>query len=104
MASDPVSEPKSLLKNPLMYSSAVLVVAAARCCVCYVFRAGRIGAISNAKRRRNARRSSTKQDRLAVEQLGGKELAILSFYASPTTIRRGESAQTLLRCSERQDR
>jgi hypothetical protein len=33
------------------------------------------------------------QDRLAVEQLGGKEFAILSFYASPTVIQRGESAQ-----------
>ena len=33
------------------------------------------------------------QDRLAVEQLGGKQLAILSFYASPTTIRRGESSR-----------
>jgi hypothetical protein len=27
MASDPVSEPKPLLKNPLVYSSAVLAVA-----------------------------------------------------------------------------
>jgi len=33
------------------------------------------------------------QDRAAVEQLGGREFAILSFYASPAVIRRGESAR-----------
>jgi hypothetical protein len=30
---------------------------------------------------------------MAVEQLGGKEFRILSFYASPTVIRRGQTAQ-----------
>ena len=30
---------------------------------------------------------------MAVEQLGGKEFAILSFYARPKKIRRGEAAQ-----------
>jgi len=33
------------------------------------------------------------QDRAALEQLGGKELAIQNFYASPGEIRRGESVQ-----------
>jgi len=92
MASDPVSEPKSLLKNPLMYSSAVLgVVVLGVVFVMY----------SRWQDRRNIDRQATQeraekqreQDRLAVEQLGGKELAILNFYASPTTIRRGESAR-----------
>jgi len=92
MASDPVSEPKSLLKNPLLYSSAVLVVAALG--VMFVM-------FSRWQDRRNVERQAAKeraekqheQDRTAVEQLGGKEFAILSFYASPTVIRRGESAQ-----------
>ncbi len=35
------------------------------------------------------------QDRRALEQLGGRELAIQTFYASPGTIRRG---QTVLLC------
>jgi hypothetical protein len=92
MASDPVSEPKSLLKNPLMYSSAVLgVVLLGVVFVMY----------SRWQDRRNIDRQATQeraekqheQDRLAVEQLGGKELKILNFYASPTTIRRGESAR-----------
>ena len=33
------------------------------------------------------------QNRLTIEQLGGKELAIQNFYASPGEIRRGESVQ-----------
>ena len=92
MASDPVSEPKSLLKNPLLYSSAVLVVALLG--VAFVM-------ISRWQDSRNMERQAAReraekqheQDRVAVEQLGGKEFAILSFYASPTMIRRGESAQ-----------
>ena len=92
MASDPVSEPKSLLKNPLLYSSAVLVVALLG--VVFVM-------ISRWQDSRNMERQAAReraekqheQDRVAVEQLGGKEFAILSFYASPTMIRRGESAQ-----------
>jgi hypothetical protein len=92
MVSDPASEPRSLLKNPLMYSSAVLgVVVLGVVFVMY----------SRWQDRRNIDRQATQeraekqreQDRLAVEQLGGKELAILSFYASPTTIQRGESAR-----------
>ena len=92
MASDPVSEPKSLLKNPLLYSSAVLVVALLG--VVFVM-------ISRWQDSRNMERQAAReraekqheQDRVAVEQLGGKEFAIISFYASPTVIRRGESAQ-----------
>jgi hypothetical protein len=92
MASEPVSEPKSFLKNPLLYSSAVLVVALLT--VVFVM-------FSRWQDRRNIERQAAQdraekqheQDRMAVEQLGGKEFAILSFYASPTVIRRGESAQ-----------
>jgi hypothetical protein len=92
MASDPVSEPKSLLKNPLLYSSAILMVALLG--VVFVM-------ISRWQDKRNIERQAAQeraekqheQDRIAVEQLGGKEFAILSFYANPKEIRRGESAQ-----------
>jgi len=92
MVSDPVTEPKSVLKNPLLYSSAVLVVALLG--VVFVM-------FSRWQDKRNIERQAAEergekqheQDRLAVEQLGGKEFAILSFYASPTVIGRGESAQ-----------
>jgi hypothetical protein len=92
MASEPVSEPKSLLKNPLLYSSAVLIVALLG--VVFVM-------FSRWQDSRNMERQAAQaraeklheQDRAAVEQLGGREFAILSFYASPAVIRRGESAQ-----------
>src|ERR1700730_12402096 len=92
MVSDPVSEPKSILKNLLLYSSAVLVVALLS--VAFVV-------ISRWQDRRNLEQKAAQklaekqheQDRVAVEQLGGKEFQILSFYASPTVIRRGQTTQ-----------
>ena len=86
------AEPKSRLKNPLLYSSAVLVVAALG--VVFVM-FSRWQESRNMERRAAQDRAEKQheQDRMAVEQLGGKEFAILSFYASPAVIRRGESAQ-----------
>jgi len=92
MASDPVSQTKSLLKNPLMYSSAVLVIALLGVVFVMISRWQE----SRNNERRAAQERAEKQheqDRMAVEQLGGKEFAILSFYASPKVIARGESAQ-----------
>jgi hypothetical protein len=46
--------------------------------------------------RRNAEKTSEQRrrdDRAAIEQLGGSALAIRAFYASPSVIRRGESAE-----------
>jgi hypothetical protein len=92
MVSDPVSEPNSLLKNPLLYSSAVLVVALLGVVFVMISRWQ-----DNRKMERQAAQERAEkqhqQDRIAVEQLGGKEFAILSFYASPTVIRRGEFAR-----------
>jgi hypothetical protein len=92
MVSDPVSRSKSILKNPLLYSSAVLLVAALGVAAVV---------ISRWQDRRNIERKAAEehaekqheQDRMAVEQLGGKEFQILSFYANPTVIRRGQTAQ-----------
>jgi hypothetical protein len=92
MVSETGTEAKSILKNPLLYSSAILLIALAG--VTFVM-------VSRWQDRRNIDRQAAEAraekqhelDRLAVEQLGGKEFAILSFYASPGVIRRGESAQ-----------
>ena len=92
MPIDPVPEQKSLLRNPLLYTSAVVV--AALLGVVYVM-------FSRWQEHRSIDRQATEQraekqreeDRVALEQLGGKDFTILSFYASPTVIRRGESAQ-----------
>jgi hypothetical protein len=92
MLQDPVPEPKSPLKNPLVYSTTILVVALLG--VIYVmlsrWQETRYTERQAARERAEKQRE---QDRIAVEQLGGREFAILDFYASPKTIRRGESAQ-----------
>ena len=92
MATDPVSEPKSLLKNPLVYSSAVLVVALLGVVFAMFSRWQDRRNIEHQAAQERAERQH-EQDRMAVEQLGGKEFRILSFYASPSVIHRGESAQ-----------
>jgi hypothetical protein len=92
MLIDPRPEQKSLLRNPLLYTSAVVVVALLG--VVYVM-------FSRWQEHRSIDRQATEQraekqreeDRVALEQLGGKDFTILSFYASPTVIRRGQSAQ-----------
>jgi hypothetical protein len=89
---DQESHRKSIPRNPLLYSSAVVAVVLAG--VVFVM-------VSRWQHRRSFERQAAQeraekqreQDRLAVEQLGGKEFAILSFYANPTEIKRGESAQ-----------
>ena len=46
--------------------------------------------------RRNAEKAAEQQreeDRAAIEQLGGSELAIRALYVSPASIHRGQSAQ-----------
>ena len=92
MVSDPVTKRKSLLKNPLLYSSAILAVALLG--IAYVmFSRWQDRRTIEHQAARELTEKQNEQDRLAVEQLGGKEFAILSFYASPTVIQRGESAQ-----------
>jgi hypothetical protein len=92
MPSEQAATRKSLLKSPLLYSSSIL--AAALLTVVYVM----ISRWQDARtRERQAAQERAEkqheQDKMAVEQLGGKDFAILNFYASPATVRRGESAQ-----------
>lgn len=92
MASDPVPEEKSLPRNPLLYSSALLV--AALLGVVYVMLSRWLDARNSERQAAQQRvEKQREEDRLAVEQMGGKEFTILDFYASPKVIRRGESAQ-----------
>jgi len=83
---------KSLFKNPLLYSTAVLVVAALG--VVWVL-VSRWEENREIERRANAERveKQREQDRITLEQMGGNELAIQNFYAIPGMIRRGESTQ-----------
>ena len=82
---------KSIFKNPFIYSSALIIVVGAYVSWilvarhqdnrAYEQRAGE----AQAKKQRDA-------DQAAIEQLGGSELAIQMFYATPR-VRRGETAQ-----------
>jgi len=91
MISEKQSPQKSIFKNPLVYSSLLLLIVA-----------GYVGWIifsrhqdTRAYEQRAADAQAKKQheqDQAAIEQLGGNELAIQMLYATPR-IRRGETAQ-----------
>lgn len=82
---------KSLLRNPFVYSSLlILVVAIYVGWILYARHAG-----TRAFNERAAEAQAKKQhvaDQAAIEQLGGSELAIQMLYAAPR-IKKGESAQ-----------
>lgn len=92
MLAEPDPPKKSVLKNPFLYSWAVLAVAA-------LVVSGIIFSrwLENRTFERRAKeervRNQQEQDRATIAQMGGKELAIQNFYATPGTIRRGETVQ-----------
>ena len=88
----PQDSRKSPWKNPYVYSGAILV-----CVAIYVgfvlltrYESNRDFERRDAAQKAEQRRE---EDRRAVEQLGGSDLAIRSLYVSPPQIHRGETAQ-----------
>jgi hypothetical protein len=83
---------KSAFKNPLLYSWIALGITALVVCGILFSRW-----LENRRYEEHAKeeraQKQREQDRATLEQLGGKELAIQNFYASPGAIRRGESVQ-----------
>ncbi len=92
MLAQPDPQKKPVLKNPFLYSRAVLAIAAL---AVVSILAGRWLENRNFEKRAREERTQKQQeqDRITLEQMGGKELAIQNFYASPATTRRGESVQ-----------
>jgi|GEM_PF-1002030 cytochrome c-type biogenesis protein CcmH/NrfG len=92
MITGSASPQKSRLRNPLLYSSLILV-----CVALYVVYVLLSRYESNRRYEEQTRQRQNEQrhedDVRAVEQLGGSELAICGFYASPSTVRAGQSAQ-----------
>jgi len=92
MLAEPDPQKKSAFKNPLLYSWAVLGIAALVVCLILVSRWK-----ENRDIERRAREAQTQQqreqDRAAIEQMGGKELGIQNFYAIPGVARRGEPVE-----------
>lgn len=83
---------KTIFKNPLLYSS-IVVGAALFVMVWILYSRWQGNRLIEQRNREEASRKQSENDRLALEQLGGKELAIQSFYASPGAIHKGESVQ-----------
>ncbi|HVM74216.1 MAG TPA: hypothetical protein VMT75_01155 [Candidatus Saccharimonadales bacterium] len=90
LAPDPDSTPR--FKRTTLIAFVVLAVAAAYALFVIVSRFES----DRAFERRAAQQAAARRladDRAAVEQLGGSELAIRSLYLSPSTIHPGQSAQ-----------
>jgi hypothetical protein len=92
MSANPEPEAKSAFKNPLFYSSALIVAVAVVVGWIMISRWLENRDIDRRAAQQRAEKQR-EQDRLAIQQLGGNEFAILNFYASPGTIRRGQTAQ-----------
>src|SRR5271163_214127 len=92
MSANPNHKPLSGFRNPLLYTSILMIFA-----LLYV------GATFYVRRQQNreieeraaeaAAAAKRADDRQTVEQLGGNEFKILNFYATPPVIQRGEAAQ-----------
>lgn len=84
--------PKSPFKNPFLYSS--ILIFGVLLYVSYVlyarYESGKQYRQKIEERRAEQRRE---EDRLAVEQLGGTELAVRGLYVSPRAIHAGETAR-----------
>lgn len=89
--SNPAPTSKPLVKNPRFYSGLVIGVIAFYVGWIVVSRWHENATI---ERRAAVERSEKQreQDQIAIQQLGGNELAIQLFYASPAVVRRGEAA------------
>jgi len=88
----PPPKTKTAFKNPLLYSS--LLLGMVLLVVAWIFLSRWHENLSIERRSREEKsRKQLEDDRVALEQLGGKELAIQSFYASPGAIHKGESVQ-----------
>ena len=88
----PTPHSKSIFKNPYLYSSLIFLGVLAYVGFLMLSRYES----NRAFNRRNAEKAAEQQreeDRAAIEQLGGSDLAIRSLYVSPKEIHRGESAQ-----------
>ena len=84
--------PKSPFKNPLLYSS--LLILGVFLYVSYVLYARHESSKQYQKKLEERQTEQRREeDRLAVEQLGGSELAIRGLYVSPRSIHPGETAQ-----------
>jgi hypothetical protein len=90
---EPQPQPaKSIFKNPLLYSSIALGIAALVACW-ILFSRWRENRDIDRRTTEERAQKQRESDRATLDQLGGKELAIQNFYASPGIVHRGETTQ-----------
>jgi hypothetical protein len=90
--SSPDQNTNRVFKNPLLYSSLVLGIALLAVGWIFLSRWQENRQIDQKQNEASAQHQR-ESDQRTLEQLGGKELAIQSFYATPGTIHRGEKSQ-----------
>jgi len=91
-ASSSSTASKSVLKNPLLYSSMVLVVVAL--VVGWIlFSRWSDNRLIERQAIQQKQEKQRESDRTALEQMGGKTLDIQAFYANPGVVHRGETVQ-----------
>jgi hypothetical protein len=88
----PAQRAKTPWKNPLLYSSIALGIALL-VLGWILYSRWEENRLIERKAREEKSEKQRESDRLTLEQLGGKELAIQNFYATPRAIRRGETVQ-----------
>ncbi len=92
MLAQPDPPKESAFKNPLLYSWAALAFVAL--VVVSILLSRWMENHNFEQRAKQAKiQQQREQDSVALEQMGGKELAIQNFYATPGIIRRGETVQ-----------
>ena len=87
---DPPS--KSLLKTPSFYSGSLVAVVMLVVGWIFLSRWWQNRAFEHRVREERTEKQR-EEDRATLEQLGGQELAIQTFYATPGEIRRGQAVQ-----------
>jgi hypothetical protein len=92
MLSNPSPQPKSVRKNPLLYSSIAIAIVLLYVGWVFFSRWQENRAIEQ-KAKEEAAQKQRENDRASIEQLGGNEFAIQMFYASPGLIHRGDSTR-----------
>ena len=88
----PVPPFKSIFKKPSFYSKIVFIISALIVFWIFISRWWQNRSIEY-RAKEAASEKQRADDRAALEQMGGKELSIQTFYATPSEIRRGQSVQ-----------
>jgi hypothetical protein len=90
--SNPNPDSKAVRRNPLLYSSIAIGIALLYVGWIFFSRWQENRAVEQ-KTKEERTQEQLENDRAALELMGGKELAIQMFYASPGAIHRGESTR-----------